>query len=203
MEIGFSETLMEEITDLAPAGFRMVRHAAIFDPVIDFVDGMSEEWADIYLKRGYAISDPVFLWSILNTGAIRWNEVRKNDFNDILEKAKAYEMNYGAVASQVVNGRFSILSISRQDRDYTDSEVARCAELLESAIMERQPEAVLKPAEQVILQALARGESLQQLAEDSESPISTIKTRLKRARLALNAKTATQAVAEATRRNLL
>jgi len=180
-----------------------MRNASIPDNISDFVEGMPEEWVKVYAERGYALSDPVMLWSLCNNGAKRWSDVGVNDSLGLLEKAKFYGLNYGVVASEIENGRFSILSISRGDREYTDAEIDICSDLLKDAILEGKNTALLKQPELDVLWALSQGETLQELAERTDVSISTIKGRLRKARMALGAKTATQAVAEATRLKLI
>ncbi|SFR50938.1 helix-turn-helix transcriptional regulator [Litoreibacter janthinus] len=203
MSSGFSDALLRDIKNLAPSGFRVVRNASITDAVSDFVEGMPEAWVKVYVKGGYAMGDPVFLWSVLNSGSKRWSEIRINDFHGVLEKSKEYGLNFGVVTSRLENGRFSILSVARADREYTDAEIDLCKGLLDKAVLEGGTIALLKPTERDVLWALSQGETLKDFAEQTGVPISTIKDRLRRARIALGAKTAAQAVAEAIRKKLL
>lgn len=203
MTVSISDALLEEIKTVAPAGFRLMRNASIPGNISDFVEGMPEEWVKVYAERGYALSDPVMLWSLCNSGAKRWSEVGVNDSQGLLEKAKLYGLEYGVVTSEIKNGRFSILSISRGDREYTDVEIKICSDLLNDAILELKNAALLKQPELDVLWALSQGETLQELAERTDVSISTIKGRLKKARIALGARTATQAVVEATRIKLI
>lgn len=203
MSLGMSDGLSKRIKNIAPAGFRLMRNASIPDNISDFVEGMPEDWVKVYAKGGYALSDPVMLWSLCNNGTKRWSEVGVNDSHGLLEKAKHYGLKFGAVASRIENGRFSILSIARSDREYTDAEIEMCNDLLSEAILEGRNTALLKRSERDVLWALAQGETLQDLADQTGTSISTIKSRLQRTRKALGAKTATQAVAEATRMQLI
>lgn len=203
MPLGFSDALLQEIKHLGPAGFRVVRNATITDTSSDFIEGMPDAWVKVYVENGYALGDPVFLWSVFNNGAKRWSEIAIDDFRGVLGAAKHYGLNFGGVASRVESGRFSILSVARGDREYTDAEIELCKELLNRAVLEGGPVALLKPSERDVLWALSQGVTLQELAAQTETSISTIKDRLKRARTALGARTATQAVAKATRKKLI
>ena len=197
------ETLMRDIKRLGPVGFRLVRNAAITDTIIDFVDGLPEDWAKIYTDGGLVMGDPVFLWSALNRGVIRWSEIEIADFHGVLEMAKSYGLKFGIVASRLENGRLSLLSVAREDREYTDAEVELCGKLLDDALAQVANAPALKPVERDVLLALSEGETLEDVAKQTGASISTIKNRLKRARTALDAKTAIQAVVIATRRGLL
>lgn len=201
--MAYSEALISDIKNLAPAGFRVVRNAAITDTIIDFVDGHPEEWAKVYTDGGFVMGDPVFLWSALKRGVIRWSEIEIADFHGVLEKAKEYGLNFGVVASRLENGRISLLSVARSDREYTDAEVDLCNNLLERALSEAESLVTLKPLERDVLVALSQGETLQSLAKQTGASISTIKNRLSRARTKLGAKTTIEAVVVATRRGLI
>jgi len=201
--LGYSDTLMHDIRNLAPVGFRVVRRAAITDTVIDYVDGMPTDWSKVYADSGFIMGDPVFLWSALYSGVKRWSEIEITDFHGVLEMAKGYGLNFGVVASRQENGKFSILTVARSDREYTDAEVDLCSALLDQALSEVENVDLLKPLERDVLVALSQGDTLQEFAERTNTSISTIKARLQKARKALGAKTATQAVAEATRIKLI
>jgi DNA-binding NarL/FixJ family response regulator len=148
------------------------------------------------------MGDPVLLWSMFNSGAKRWSEIEINDYQGVLKKAKDFNLNFGVVVSKVINGRFSILSVSRDDREYTDAEIKACVTLLNEAIAQGGICPTLKPAEIDILRRLSQGQSLAEMAHTTSVPISTIKNRLNRARVALGAKSSTQAVAEAIQHKL-
>ena len=201
--MSYSETLMNDIKNLGPAGFRVVRDAAITDTIIDFVDGLPEDWAKVYANSGFILGDPVFLWSALNRGVTRWSEIEITDFHGVLEMAKGYGLNFGVVASRLENGRLSLLSVARSDREYTDEEVDLCSNLLDEALSQRENVALLKPVERDVLVALSQGETLQGIAKQTSASISTVKDRLRRARKTLGAETAIQAVVVATRRGLI
>jgi len=201
--LGFNKELVEKVKKLAPAGFRLVKNGTITDPVSDFIEGMPEEWIKVYVAQGYAIADPVLLWSTLNSGAKRWSEIELDDFLGVLQKAKAYGLNYGVVVSKIVDGRFSIISVARDDREYTDDEIAICTDLLQQMMSDHDRPVALKQSEKDVLQLLSQGHSLENAARDAKVSISTLKYRLNRARLALGAKSSIEAVAKAVQQKLI
>ena len=181
----------------------MVRRARVTDRNKDFIDHVSAEWAALYNSRGYAIGDPVFLWCLLNVGTKRWSEIRIKDHRGVLKKAKTFGLNYGAVVSLSDQGHHSILSICHSEREFSDTELALCARYLDEALLEMDAKGPLKSQEIEVLKHLSEGQTLEATAVLTGAAISTVKNRLSRARTALDAKTATQAVAEAMRRKLL
>jgi len=200
--LGFNNALVQKVKEIGPAGFRLVRNASVTDKVLDYIEGMPQAWVDLYIAQGYAMSDPVLIWSMLNSGAMRWSDIPVQDFNGVLEKAKVFGLNFGVVVSQIQDGRFSILSVARSDREYSQSEIDQVKRLLAEALSEQDDALTLKPKELEVLWALSQGASLEEIATEKGIAISTVKKRLNKARVELGAHSTIQAVAQAVRLNL-
>lgn len=203
MVFGFDEVLLAKVRRMGPQGFRLVRNATLLDPVKDFVEGMPEDWVKLYVANCYALCDPVLLWTVTNSGAKRWADIPIRDVKDVLKKAKAFGLEHGVIVAEQKDGRSSALSVARKGEPYTDEEIAQCEELFREAMYIEKPRNECAREDLHILEQLARGTSLEAIAAQDEIAISTVKYRLKRVRESLDAKSTTQAVAEAVRRGLL
>ena len=198
-----TDALREKLTELAPAGFWLVRRARMTDRNQDILDHMPPDWSKRYREKSYALGDPVFFWCMFNAGTIRWSEINIADPRGVFKKAKDYGLNYGAVTSMVEAGRHSMLSIARGDREYTNNELKQSDQLLREALAQADASPLLTPEQIQVLQDLANGLTLEASATASGVAISTVKNRLNKARNALGTTTSVQAVAEAIKRELL
>lgn len=197
------QTSLDKIKQLGPAGFRLILRARLTDHTKIMVDGMPPEWSKVYNRRGYIMGDPVFLWGLVNVGAMRWADIGIKDYRGVLKKAKAFGLNHGVVVSHQENGRHTALSVSRNDRPYSDAEIVACETLLNEISADQIALKQPAPDELTILRLMSFGQSLEQIATSEGIAISTVKNRLNRARTTLGAKTSVHAVSEAVRRQLI
>jgi LuxR family transcriptional regulator len=85
---------------------------------------LPEAWTDRYTEQAYALRDPIIAWGFSTTGSGRWSEIKFPDPYDILGQAKMYNMVFGlAVSTGPIKSR-TIASAARDDREFTDGEIA-------------------------------------------------------------------------------
>lgn len=163
----------------------------------------SEEWKTEYHSKNLQFIDPTVWWSIRNTGDSRWSEIGYIDIGRVFKKARRHNINYGAIFSRLKNGKKSILSVSRYDRELTDTEM-----LLLSAQWDRMTNALITSAnlsegELQVLKMLRDGYNYPEISNALEVSVSGVKKRVAKSMHKLNAKTPTHAVAIAIVRSYL
>ncbi|MFG5380314.1 MULTISPECIES: autoinducer binding domain-containing protein [unclassified Yoonia] len=88
----------------------------------------SKEWLDFYSQRGLLMLDPTLAWGFENTGAVRWDALKDNDPAGVMKLADEHGIKHGITCAQETEGAKdgirSIGSFAREDRDFTDQEVA-------------------------------------------------------------------------------
>jgi LuxR family transcriptional regulator len=191
---------LSELESLAPAGFYIAVRVGFAFPMVEH-NRLPAGWVREYTVSGLIVHDPAMSWAYKNCGVARWSELGESDSQGVLELAKAYGLNYGAVASCVDPEDASQRTFGffvRSDRDYLDPELTRLLTLLNQAHSEHAQPKNLTPAELETLGLVKNGLLMKQIACVLGVSESAIKQRLKNARLKLKAKTGSQAAARAT-----
>ncbi|KAB7610287.1 LuxR family transcriptional regulator [Amylibacter sp. SFDW26] len=163
----------------------------------------SEKWKEEYHSKSLQFVDPTVWWAIRNTGQCRWSETGYIDISRVFKKARRYDINYGAIFSRLKNGKKSILSVSRHDRELTDNEI-----MLLTAQWDRMTNALIANAnlstgELEVLKMLRDGYNYPEISYALEVSVSGIKKRVAKSMHKLNAKTPTHAVSIAIVRSYL
>lgn len=188
------------ISHVSPPGFVMAFNVTLSAEY--YYSTYPKAWQDEYVKGRYLLLDPVMFWMRMNSGQIRWSEVRLPDVRDIFGKAKKHGLNYGAAFAISVGDKLSFLSCSRKDREFTDEEM----NLLHTNFIRLAQVVFQKPdlsrEELDVIRGLAAGASQKELSIREQVHVSTIKNRISSAQSKLGAKNSTQLVALATRLNL-
>ena len=83
-----------------------------------------EVWARLYFDKNFFVLDPLFYWTVVKSGQIRWSEVKLPDPRGVLKKAAEHGLRYGCTFSQKESDRRHLLSLARSDRELTDEEMA-------------------------------------------------------------------------------
>lgn len=163
---------------------------------------LPEAWRDLYEEQSYFSVDPVLVWTLRNTGARRWSEIKLPDIHEVMVAARRFRLSYGGIFSTTRGKKRSLLSVARADRELTDTEMEVIQARFESWVdmVVGMPE--LTPREIDVLCGLKDGLCQQEIAERLGVSESAIKQRCMKACLKLNARTRTQAVAIAVSRNL-
>lgn len=124
------ERLLDEVRVASPAGFATVLHLRFTSPSFVF-QSYPKAWMKEYIGRSLHMQDPSVLWSMTNTGWIRWGELEANDPGGIIAEARRVGgMTYGVAWAVVIDDSRSFAGFSRGDRDFNEDEIAELGELL-------------------------------------------------------------------------
>jgi len=186
--------------ELAPAGFYIAIRVGFAFPMVEH-NRLPAGWIREYGTSGLIVHDPAMSWAYRNCGVARWSALGGNDSQGVLELARNYGLNYGAVSSCIDTGDASQRSFGffcRSDREFHDGEL----EILHRGVLDAhrshaQPK-TLTAVELETLGLVKNGLLMKEIASLLGVSESAIKQRLKNARLKLNAKTGPQAAAKAT-----
>lgn len=108
---------------LAPAGYALAFHIRYTTPTFLF-QTYPQSWLRYYSENGLVMSDPTVHWGFANEGICRWSELASDDSAGILEKAAEHGIRFGATWAVDIDDSRSVGSLSRGDREFTDSECA-------------------------------------------------------------------------------
>ena len=193
----------ERISGIASAGWLLAFNYGWRGPEHMEV-GYAPEWQREYESKHYAVGDPVVLWMLSrDEGHTRWSSIKIPDMRGVMKRAATFGINYGVIYTRMVGDKRSFLSMTRADREFTDAEIedylARF-NLWVDLVLNR---GALTEGELDILRCYRDGLGQTETAEALAISESTVKQRFGRIMLRLDAKTRTQAVAIAVRRNYL
>lgn len=190
----------DELRILAPAGHYLAIRVGFAFPLVE-QNRLPESWVKEYTASGLLMHDPAMAWAYRNTGVTRLTETGESDTQGVLDLARNYGLNFGAVASCVdpdESGQRSFGFFFRSDRNYADEELARLRDALAASHRAHARPKNLTNAELETLSLVKNGVLMKEMACLLGISESAIKQRLKNARLKLNAKTGSQAAATAT-----
>jgi LuxR family transcriptional regulator len=185
---------------LAPAGFYIAIRVGFALPMGEH-NHLPVDWVREYTVSGLMVHDPLISWAYRNNGVTRWSDRCLSDTQGVLELAKNYGLNFGAVASCIEaedDGQRSFGIFARSDREYRAEEIVWLRDLLASVHRAYARPKNLTAAELETLSLVKNGMLMKEIACLLGISESAIKQRLKNARLKLNAKTGSQAAARAT-----
>lgn len=191
---------IQKLRDWGPSGFILAFNLTFRGPE-HLHSEYPPEWRDIYEARNYFFTDPILVWAVGNSGNRRWSEIRLPDIRDMMTEAKAFDLNYGAVFSRKSESKRSFLTISRNDREFTDTEIEIIGEKFSVWVDIVIGRKELTDAELDVLRGLKDGLGQSAIATQLGIAESTVKQRAQKACGKLGAKTRTQAVAIAVARN--
>lgn len=198
------DAVLPALRRLAPSGFIFAQGMSFWGP--DFYHSeYPRAWQVEYERHGYVHFDPILLWAMTNSGDRRWSDIRLIDLRGVLSRARRHGLVYGACLVRLIDGRRSILTASRGDREFTLTEVEVLAEHFETVLagVGQTLSATLTPAEAQTLRALRDGLTHAEASAELGVGVPAIKARIRAAREKLGARTATQAVARAIQRRLI
>lgn len=117
------EEILLDVTNRSPAGFAIAFHIRLMSP--DFLfQTYPKNWIDLYSEKGWVMADPIVRWGFSETGYIRWSDLGHLDDQDILGHSARYGMTYGVAIATDTGGSRSVAGFSRNDREFTDDEIA-------------------------------------------------------------------------------
>ncbi len=185
-----------KLVKLAPTGFFFALHIRFALPLVNIVT-YPQAWTDRYTEQAYALRDPIIAWGFSTTGTARWSEIAIPDPFDILGQAREFGMVHGfAVSTGPMRSR-TIASAARDDREFTDDEIAAFARVVEDLHRVTEPPTALTPAQAEALRLIAGGDRHAAAAARLGISESALKARLAAARAALLARTTTEAIQHA------
>lgn len=185
---------------LAPAGFYVAIRISFIFPVLE-QNCLPVDWVREYTASGFLVHDPAMAWAHGNEGRIRTCDLASHDGQGVLELAKNYGLNHGAVVCCVDHGAPGERSFGfffREDREYSDAELDQLRDGLLDAHRAYARPRNLTEAELETLGLVKNGLLMKEIASALGVSESAVKQRLRNARLKLNAKTGSQAAARAT-----
>jgi len=191
-----------ELGDQAPAGYYLALHVRFASPLMMF-QTYDPRWIDVYTQNAYALRDPIVAWGISRTGASRWSEIDLPDPFDIMGEAAGYGLKYGVCISCGPMTSRTIASVARDDREFTDEEIATISGIVLHLHHETEPPDNLTVAEKEALKVVASGERYAAGAARLGISESALKARLASARKKLFARTSAEAIQRAKDYRLL
>lgn len=192
----------ERLHDWGPSGIVLALNMTFRGPEFFYIHS-HPDWRRIYEENSYFYADPVLVWALSRSGERRWSEIALPDIRSVMVRAKAYDLNYGLVISRKSGMNRSFLTLSRPDREYTDTEIQVVAAKLEGWVEMVAAIPTLTAGELAVLRGLRDGLGQSQIAGLLRISESAVKQRCLKACSKLNAKTRTQAVGIAVARRYL
>ena len=194
--------LYDELRDLSPQGYAVGLHIRFASPTI-YHSCYPADWVAYYNANSYYLRDPLVFWCIGTAGTARWSEIPLPDPFNVLKKAAAFGMNYGVVSSYGPITSRSMVGICRSDREFSDEEMARLADITVQLHIRARPTSDLTKAQIEALQCIADGDRYTAAAAKLGISESAFKARLTSARQRLEARTTSEALRKAREYRLL
>ncbi|MBK6467551.1 MAG: autoinducer binding domain-containing protein [Rhodobacter sp.] len=194
--------LYEELHNLAPEGYAVGLHIRFATPLV-YHNCYPAGWVEHYNSHSYYLRDPLVFWGIGTTGTRRWSEIPLPDPFGLLKKAVAYGMRYGAVSSYGPITSRSMAGVTRSEREFTDEEMARLADITARLHIAAKPPSELSKPQIEALQCIANGDRHTAAAAKLGISESAFKARLASARVRLEARTTSEALRKAREYRLL
>jgi LuxR family transcriptional regulator len=160
------------------------------------VNDFPQRWIDHYTVQRVMLFDPIIRWVYSHTGSVRWSACELDDPRNILAQAATFGLRYGVAISvfdKNSEGQRSFGSFARQDREFTDDEIATLTDYVTFRHMQMAPPTNLTNAELEALGMVKQGMRLKQIAHEIGVTEGAVKQRLKNAKLKLRAQTSAQA----------
>ncbi|MEL6690079.1 MAG: autoinducer binding domain-containing protein [Pseudomonadota bacterium] len=194
----------DDFAQLAPNGHYVALRVRFTSPFHE-ENRLPEAWITEYTADGLMVFDPIMQWVFSQTGAIRWSALSIKDPHGILARAARHKLNYGVAAStqDAMTGERSFGIFAREDREFTDDEIAELmGTLAEHHRTRRRPQG-LTEAECEALTLIRNGERLKGIAHNLGITESAVKARLVSAKRKLGARTSVHAVSLAAEAGLI
>ena len=187
---------LHQLSLMAPAGYSIGLHIRFTAPLFMF-QSYDQAWLDHYTEHGYVLRDPMVAWGFSTTGTIRWSDRSLPDPFGLFKEAARFGLHYGAtVACGPIKSR-TIASFARQDREFTDQEIAAVAHIVERMHDMTEPPEELTKAQIDALRCIAGGDRIAAAAAKLGISESALKARITSARIRLMARTTAEAIQRA------
>ena len=202
MENAGYEKQLQQLEKIAPAGYVLGLHIRYNSATLMFRT-YPQEWMNVYTQNGYMMTDPLVAWGVANQGCARWSALGVPDPNDVLKKAREYDLNYGVAVSCGLESSRTIGGFAKTDREFTDQEIQDVHEIVLHMHRETAPAVNLTVTQVEALRLLASGRTTAQAASDLGISERAVKSRLKTAGERLLTRSTAETVQLATEYNLL
>ncbi|RYH08955.1 autoinducer binding domain-containing protein [Tropicimonas sp. IMCC6043] len=189
---------------LAPAGYFVGLHIRFASPLMTF-QTYDPAWIERYTAQAYAMRDPMTAWGFSTEGAARWSEIQSRipDPFGIMQEAADFGLRFGVqIAHGPISSR-SIAGLARTDREFTDTERDRAAQIVVRMHELTEPPESLTQAQVEALRLVAAGDRHAAAAGKLGISESALKARLTSARQRLMARTTAEAIQRAKDARLL
>lgn len=193
---------LRKLDRFAQAGYYLALHIKFTTSSMLF-QTYSEEWQRQYAERGYVLRDPMTAWAFASTGATRWSNPKIPDPFRIFDEAKKFGLNYGVTISTGAITSRTVGSLAREDREFTDDEIAEVSRLVRSLHAMAEPRVRLTRAQLDALKLVADGHRHAAAAASLGISESALKLRLTAVREKLMARTTAEAIQRAKDYKLL
>lgn len=184
---------LEDVREIATSGFVLAINVRWLGP--EFLHSeFPTKWRTIYEDKNYFMFDPIYYWTVINTGEIRWSEVGLPDPHGIGKKAAAHGLVYGATICVKRQDHKSFLSAARPDREITAPEMDTLRGYLEKWLDVVTERPILTTGELDTLKLLRDGLDQTEVAKALSVSTSAVKKRLKSVRTKFQANTVAEAL---------
>ncbi|WP_255552277.1 autoinducer binding domain-containing protein [Maritimibacter dapengensis] len=190
------DELLGEMGEQAPAGYFLALHIRFAAPIMMFRT-YNKAWTDHYSQSAYALRDPMIAFGVSQTGATRWSAIPIPDPFGIMTEAAQFGLSYGVCISCGPVTSRTVAGLARDDREFTDEEIAAATGLVLRLHHQSEPPDHLTRAEKEALEVIARGDRYAAGAEKLGISESALKARLSTARSKLFARTTAEAIQRA------
>lgn len=194
--------LFSQLRAASPVGYSAGLHIRFAAPIVS-ESTYDPKWSEHYTSNAYALRDPMIAWGLSCEGQTRWSEIELPDPFNIWRQAAEFGLKYGvAVSCGPVQSR-SIVGCSRDDREYTDEEIAKIGKIVRTLHEIAEPQTELTQAQIQALRCIAGGDRHAAAAAKLGISESALKARLVSARERLLARTTSEAIQKAKEIKLL
>lgn len=160
---------------------------------IEVINTYPAAWQVLYSERNFIFCDPRLIWAMHNEGTTRWSDLDAHDPYGIIGMSRDHGYRYGVVFSLGDPESRSIGATSRQDREFTDAEIAELLALVRR-IHDAIPNPSLSQNQKIALQLVAEHRTQDEICQILGISRTALKKRLTRARLHLGAQSNREAV---------
>lgn len=196
------EALLAVLGALSPMGYAVGLHIRFAAPSYTAFSYPSA-WLQHYTACSYGLRDPLIAWGLERTGRTRWSEIGLPDPFNIMGQAAEHGLRFGTAISCGPNTSRSIVGAARADREFTDSEIAAIAAVVDELHVVSDIPARLTKAQVEALRCIAGGYRHAAAAAKLDISESALKARLLSARQRLMARTTTEAIQKALEYRLI
>ncbi|WP_289042694.1 autoinducer binding domain-containing protein [uncultured Aliiroseovarius sp.] len=193
---------LAKLSDLSPNGFALGLHIRYASAHI-MIQTYDPRWSQVYTEKGYMLADPMVFWGFGCEGTIRWSELDLPDRHGILDQAASFGLRFGAAVAHGPTSSRTIGGFARDDREFTDDEIAAIQTLVIELHDKSTPPEQLTAAQRMALRLIAKGSRHAQAASMLGISESAFKARLRAARERLFVRTTAEAIQRAQEYNLL